>query len=175
MGVGGWSHNGSRVGDQEANFRNPDERGATPRKRRQKSPNGAGGVYFNQATERWMGRYTTEDPETGLAVRKAVYGRTEQEARARLIKALAARQDGTLLVGRGRELTVRQYAERWLAALLGGPKSTGGMVQRCLHGPGRRPPLDVRPAGSLGVSLDRPLHRSGQRPQPLLTTFAGER
>src|SRR3989442_6381067 len=85
----------------------------TPRKRRQKSPNGAGGVYFNQATERWMGRYTTEDPETGLAVRKAVYGRTEQEARARLIKALAARQDGTLLVGRGRELTARQYAERW--------------------------------------------------------------
>ncbi len=49
-----------------------------------------------------MGRYTTEDPETGLAVRKAVYGRTEQEARAKLIKALAARQDGTLLVGRGR-------------------------------------------------------------------------
>ncbi|PZR66744.1 MAG: hypothetical protein DLM66_12620 [Candidatus Dormiibacter spiritus] len=73
-----------------------------PRKRRRKRPNGAGGVYFNQSTWRWMGRYTTEDPETGLAVRKAVYGRTEQEARAKLIKALAARQDGTLLVGRGR-------------------------------------------------------------------------
>jgi hypothetical protein len=65
----------------------------TPRNRRRKSPNGAGGVYFNQVTERWMGRYTTEDPETGLPVRKAVYGRTEQEARAKLIKALAARQD----------------------------------------------------------------------------------
>ncbi|HEY6398818.1 MAG TPA: hypothetical protein VIX82_15320 [Solirubrobacteraceae bacterium] len=53
------------------------------RKRRRKSPNGAGRVYFNQTTERWIGRYTAEDPETGLAVREAVYGRTEQEARAR--------------------------------------------------------------------------------------------
>jgi len=34
------------------------------------------------------------DPEIGLSVRKAVYGRTEQEARAMLIEALAARQAG---------------------------------------------------------------------------------
>ena len=88
-----------------------------PRRRRRKSPNGAGGVYFNQSTGRWMGRYTTDDPETGLTVRKAVYGRTEQEARSKLIAALAARQDGSLLVNRGRELTVRQYAVRWLAGL----------------------------------------------------------
>jgi hypothetical protein len=39
----------------------------------------------------WAG--TTEDSETGLPVRKAVYAPTEQEARAKLIKALAARQD----------------------------------------------------------------------------------
>src|SRR5437660_101252 len=104
-----------------------------PRKHRQKSPNGAGGVYFNQATERWMGRYTTEDPETGLPVRKAVYGRTEQEARGKLIKALAARQDGTLLVRRGRELTVRQYAERWLAGLRKRPTTRERYRQALAH------------------------------------------
>ena len=88
------------------------------RRRRRKSANGAGGVYFNQTTERWMGRYATGDPETGLSVRKAVYGHTEQEARAKLIEALAARQAGSLLVSRGRELTVSQYAgEHWLAGL----------------------------------------------------------
>jgi hypothetical protein len=73
------------------------------RRRRRMSPNGAGGVYFSQSTSRWMGRYTTDDPETGIRVRKAVYGRTEQEARAKLIEALAARQAGSLLVTRGRE------------------------------------------------------------------------
>src|SRR5215471_572799 len=66
---------------------------------------------------RWMRRYTTDDPETGLSVRKAVYGHTEQEARPNLIAALAARQAGSLLVTRGRELTVGQYAEHWLAGL----------------------------------------------------------
>jgi hypothetical protein len=39
------------------------------------------------------------------------HGHTEQEARAKLIEALAARQAGSLLVRRGRELTVGQYAE----------------------------------------------------------------
>jgi hypothetical protein len=62
-----------------------------------------------------MGRYTTDDSETGLRVRKAVYRHTEQEARAKLIAALAARQAGTVLVNRGRELTVGRYAERWLS------------------------------------------------------------
>src|SRR5262249_590344 len=65
------------------------------RRRRRKSPNGAGGVHFNQSTGRWMGRHTTDDPETGLRVGTAVYGRSEQEARRKLIEALAARQAGT--------------------------------------------------------------------------------
>jgi hypothetical protein len=65
-------------------------------------PQWCGGVYFKHSTGRWMGRYSTEDPETSLALRKAVYGRTEQEARVKLIKASASRQDGTLLVRRGR-------------------------------------------------------------------------
>ncbi len=111
----------------------PTNPGRPPRKRGRKSPNGAGGVYFNQATERWMGRYTTEDPESGLPVRKAVYGRTEQEARAKLIKALAARQDGALLVGRGRELTVRQYAERWPAGLRKRPTTRARYRQALAH------------------------------------------
>jgi hypothetical protein len=92
-----------------------------------------GGVYFNQATERWMGRYTTEGPESGLPVRKAVYGQTEQEARAKLIRALAARQDGTLVVGRGRELTVRQYAEQWLAGLRKRPTTRERYRQALAH------------------------------------------
>jgi hypothetical protein len=44
-----------------------------------------------------MCRYRRDDPETGLSVRKAVYGRTEQAARANLIEAVAARQAGSLL------------------------------------------------------------------------------
>src|SRR5215472_6303004 len=103
------------------------------RRRQRKSPNGAGGVYFNQTTGRWMGRYTTDDPETGLAVRKAVYGKTEQEARAKLIAALAARQAGTLLVNRGREWTVRQYAEHWLAGLKKRPTTQARYRQALAH------------------------------------------
>lgn len=103
-------------------------------RRRKKSPNGAGSVYFNRATTRWVGQYTVEDPESGLPIRKSVYGQNEQEARAKLIKALAARQDGTLLlVGRGRELTVRQYAERWLAGLRKRPTTRARYRQALAH------------------------------------------
>jgi hypothetical protein len=80
-----------------------------------------------------MGRYTAEDPETGLPIRKAVYGRTEQEAQAKLVKGLAARQDGTLLVGRCRELTVRQYAEMWLAGLRKRPTTRARYRQALAH------------------------------------------
>jgi integrase len=63
-----------------------------------------------------MARYTATDPDTGLSIRKALYGRTEQEARAKLIGALKARQDGTLVVGRGRQPTLAEYARRWIAS-----------------------------------------------------------
>jgi integrase len=131
------------------------KRPRTGRKRRRKSPNGAGGVYFNQSTGRWMGRYTAEDPETGLAVRKAVYGRTEQEARAKLIAALAARQDGSLLVNRGRELTIRQYAERWLAGLKKRPTTKARYRQALAHVTG-----DDR-LGNLPLTRLRPQHVKG--------------
>lgn len=126
-----------------------------PRRRRRKSPNGAGGVYFNQSTDRWMGRYTTEDPETGLRARKAVYGRTEQEARAKLITALAARQEGSLLVNRGRELTVRQYATAWLAGIKKRRTTQARYRQALAHVIG-----DDR-LGSLPLTRLRPQHVKG--------------
>ncbi len=125
------------------------------RRRRRKSPNGAGGVYFNHSTGRWMGRYTTDDPETGLPVRKAVYGHTEQEARAKLIDALAARQAGSLLVNRGRELTVRQYAELWLTGLKKRPTTGARYRQALAHVIG-----DDR-LGNLSLTRLRPQHVKG--------------
>lgn len=126
-----------------------------PRRRRRKSPNGAGGVYFNQSTGRWMGRYTTDDPETGLTVRKAVYGHSEQEARAKLITALAARQDGSLLVNRGRELTVGQYGERWLAGLKKRPTTLARYRQALAH------VIDDDRLGNLPLTKLRPQHVKG--------------
>jgi hypothetical protein len=125
------------------------------RQRRRKSPNGAGGVYFNQSTGRWMGHYTTDDPETGFSVRKAVYGHTEQEARAKLIEALAARQAGSLLVRRGRELTVGQYAEHWLAGLRKRPTTRARYRQAIAHVIG-----DDR-LGNLPLTRLRPQHVKG--------------
>ena len=101
------------------------------------------------------GRYTTDDPETGLPVRKAVYGRTEQEARAKLIGALAARQAGSLLVNRGRELTVRQYAELWLTGLKKRPTTRARYHQALTHVIG-----DDR-LGNLPLTRLRPQHVKG--------------
>ena len=128
------------------------------RRRHRKSPNGAGGVSFNQTTGRWMGRYTTDDPETGLSVRKAVYGHTEQEARAKLIEALAARQAGSLLVSRGRELTLGQYAEHWLAGLRKRPTTRARYRQALAHitGDGLLNLLRLGPA-PIGYRVHRPL------------------
>ena len=133
----------------------PSRPPSAARRRRRKSPNGAGGVYFNQSTGRWMGRYTTDDPETGLPVRKAVYGRTEQEARAKLITALAARQDGRLLVNRGREPTVRQYAEGWLAGLKKRPTTKARYRQALAH------LIDDDRLGNLPLTKLRPQHVKG--------------
>src|SRR5215467_988180 len=124
-------------------------------RRRRKSPNGAGGVYFNRTTDRWIGQYTAENPETGLPVRKSVYGKSEQEARAKLIEALAARQDGTLQVGSGRATTVRQYAEHWLAGLRKRPTTRARYRQALAHVIG-----DDR-LGNLPLTKLRPQHVKG--------------
>ena len=122
-----------------------------------------------------MGRYTTDDPETGLSVRKAVYGRTEQEAPAKLIDALAALEAGSLVVSR--ELTVGQYAEHWLAGLRKRPttkaryrQALAHVIERIPADPRGAPPtLRIRPRfvlsrenhtgrvkTRLGVELTRP-------------------
>jgi integrase len=87
---------------------------ARGKSRRVKTPNGAGSVIL-RSDGRWMARYSTTDPETGMPARKALYGRTEQEARAKLIQALADHGRGQLPFTRGRAPTLQQYAERWLA------------------------------------------------------------
>ena len=80
---------------------------------------------------------------------------TEQEARAKLIEALAARQAGSLLVRRGRELTVGQYAEHWLAGLRKRPTARARYRQALAHVIG-----DDR-LGNLPLTKLRPQHVKG--------------
>lgn len=95
---------------------------ARPKAKRVKMPNGAGSI-LRRSDGRWMARYTTEDPETSRRVRKTLYGRTDQEARGRLIAALSQRQSGSLVVIGGRTLSLSAYIERWLATEQGRPKT----------------------------------------------------
>ncbi len=87
---------------------------ARSKAKRIKLPNGAGSLYLRQ-DGRWHARYTTTDPDTGLQVRRSLYASSEQEARAKLIRALSDQQRGTLPFTRGRVPTLRQYATGWLA------------------------------------------------------------
>jgi len=68
---------------QMAAITDPSQMSSKPlrsaRRRRRKSPNGAVGVYFNHHRGDGWGPYTTDDPETELSVRKAMYGRTTLE------------------------------------------------------------------------------------------------
>ena len=86
---------------------------ARAKSRRVKTPNGAGSVTL-RSDGRWMARYTTTDPDTGTAARKALYGHSEQEARAKLIHALADQGRGELTFIRGRMPTLKQFTDRWL-------------------------------------------------------------
>jgi integrase len=86
-----------------------------PKSKRLKLPNGAGSV-IQRKDGWWMARFTAPDPETGKSVRKSLYGRTEQEARATLIKALNDREEGRLVLTRGRALSLERWVERWLAS-----------------------------------------------------------
>jgi hypothetical protein len=78
-------------------------------------PNGAGSI-IQRTDGRWMARFTARDHGTGLPVRKALYAPTEQEARVRLMKALTDLHEGRLVLTRGRQLTLKQWAERWLVS-----------------------------------------------------------
>lgn len=87
-----------------------------PRTRRVKSANGAGSVTFNATTNRWMARFTTRDPDTGKSVRKTVYGKTEGEARRKLVSEMAAAQEGRASF-KGRQPTLAQWTETYLSNL----------------------------------------------------------
>jgi hypothetical protein len=78
-----------------------------------KTANGMGSIVL-RSDGRWMARFTTTDPATGLPLRRHLYARTEQAARVALIDALADRNAGTLRVRRGRLPTVSEYVDRWL-------------------------------------------------------------
>ncbi len=71
--------------------------------------NGEGTVY-KRKDGRWEGRYTVQTPSGPK--RRTLYGRTRQEAAARLTKALAA-ADGTLVFD-DEDLTVGEYLKRWI-------------------------------------------------------------
>lgn len=58
---------------------------------------------------RWVGN--VEINEGGKKVRKSVYGRTKEEARKRLVRAVRAKEDGTLVVS---SITVETWLDEWL-------------------------------------------------------------
>ena len=63
-----------------------------------------------------MAGYSTTDPKTGQPARKALYDREEQEARARLSKALAAQGRGQLTFVRAECQRSRSTPRGWLSA-----------------------------------------------------------
>lgn len=70
-----------------------------------------------------MARYSVRDPDSGRLVQKCLYGRTEAEARAKLVQALADRARGVLTLRRGKAPTLGQYAASWLATREVRPKT----------------------------------------------------
>src|SRR5918997_5108401 len=75
-----------------------------------KRGNGEGGITRHKTSGLYMARYTIESP-TGKK-RKTVYGKTREEAHAKLIEALSNRNKG--LVFEGENQTLSQYLDRWL-------------------------------------------------------------
>ncbi len=74
-----------------------------------KRANGEGSIT-RYKDGRWCGRYTVHTADGPK--RKAVYGKTKAEVRAKLTKALAERDSG--LVFEAENPTVKSYLERWL-------------------------------------------------------------
>lgn len=75
-----------------------------------KKGNGEGSIS-KYADGRWCGRLTVTTPD-GKRKRVAVYGKTKGEARVKLTKAMAEADEG--LVFDAKNLTVREYLQRWL-------------------------------------------------------------
>jgi integrase len=100
-----------------------------------------------------MARYTTNDPETGLSARKALYGASEQEARAKLIDALSAQHGGSLPFTRGRGLTLDQWIKIWITNTRVRPKTIRGYEQLLAHA--------LPTLGRLALTALEPRHVSG--------------
>ncbi len=75
-----------------------------------KNGNGEGGITRHKKSGLYMARYTVETP-IGKK-RKAVYGKTREEAHEKLIEALANRNKG--LIFESEDQTLSAYLDRWL-------------------------------------------------------------
>src|SRR5918997_5048154 len=75
-----------------------------------KRGNGEGGITRHKKSGLYMARYTVETP-TGKK-RKTVYGKTREEAHAKLVEALSNRNKG--LVFDADNMKVGEYLERWI-------------------------------------------------------------
>ncbi len=90
-------------------------------KQRRKSPNSAGSIR-HRADGLYEARVTTGFDENGRQLRKSVYGHTDAEARAKMIKLQGQVQKGAP-IPRGRVPTLADYAERWLKQLARRPST----------------------------------------------------
>src|SRR5215203_4055199 len=63
---------------------------------------------------RWYAKYSVTDPATGKRVHRRVSAKTRKEVEAKLRDAIKAAERGQ--VGVDDRLTVREFADRWLAS-----------------------------------------------------------
>jgi integrase len=101
-------------------------------KRRHRAPNRAGSVSFMAASKRWRAQITLRNAN-GLPSRRVFYGKTQDEARGKMIEAQASEQKGTLNHNPGRAPTLQQYAEQWLETMNVRPKTKLRYAQRLAH------------------------------------------
>src|SRR2546430_667282 len=81
--------------------------------RRKKASNGAGSVYFNEATGRYVAQATLVDA-AGRRKRGTWYGKSADEARRKMREAQTDAARGSLTITDGRQLTLAQAARDWL-------------------------------------------------------------
>ena len=124
-----------------------------------------GSLYRRQSDGVWVGAVSLPDGR-----RRAVYGRTQREARDKL-RQLQRQVDEGLPIQPGRAMTVTQYLEHWLTVMLPARVEAGHMRPSTLHSydqVARRhimPTLGKIPIAKLGPPKVREwLHGLGQQP-----------
>ena len=83
---------------------------------------GEGSISYNRKLGRWWGRVTIGYDAKGNAKRKVVYGRTREEAAAKLAKLVAAKHDGML--PDPHKMTVAECLERYVANKVNADEAT---------------------------------------------------